>query len=93
MMGDLESRLHRALRPVDPGGELAQRVMRHVVARKRRRVAWMSAALAASVTLVIAYQWQQRERAAGLAARAQVLEALRVTTDKLDLASRLVNTG
>jgi hypothetical protein len=40
----------------------------------------------------VVHERQQRQKEAGLAARAQVLEALQVTSEKLDLAYRLVNT-
>src|SRR5215475_13468809 len=92
MTEDLEKRLRGALRPIDPGEEFTQRVMREVAPR---RGAWVSVALAASVAVAVigigVYGWQQQQKAEGLAARAQVLEALRVTTDKLELASRLLN--
>ncbi len=55
----------------------------------RPRLQWWSAALAASLVLgaVGAHLWrEQSERAAGLEARQQLIEALRVTSDKLDLA-------
>src|SRR5262245_7011888 len=60
----------------------------------RRRGPTAAVALAASVVLVVVgvLAWKQRHEAEGLAARAQVIEALRVTSDKLDLAYRLVNT-
>jgi uncharacterized iron-regulated membrane protein len=98
---ELERRLRRALRPVDPGEDFTARVMAQVSAERgnlavrSRRVAWIPAALAASVLLVIAgvYGWQQRQKEVGLQARAQVLEALRVTSKKLDLAYRLINTS
>jgi negative regulator of sigma E activity len=101
MSEDLERMLRRALRPVDPGEDFTARVMTQVSASPRAlrarpwRAAWIPAALAASALLVVAgvYEWQQRQKEAGLAARAQVLEALRVTSQKLDLAYRLINTS
>jgi hypothetical protein len=36
--------------------------------------------------------WRTRQEEAGLAARDQVMEALRVTSDKLDLAYQIVNS-
>ena len=100
MSEELERMLRRALRPVDPGEEFTARVMSQVSAEARhlrarsRRAAWIPLGLAASVILVVAgvYGWHQRHKEAGLAARAQVLEALRVTSEKLDLAYRLINT-
>jgi hypothetical protein len=102
MSDDLEKNLRRALRPVDPGDEFTRRVMEGIEnsgTRRRwfpagRQGAATAVALAASVVLVVVgvLAWKQRHEAEGLAARAQVIEALRVTSDKLDLASRLVNT-
>jgi len=104
MSGDLEKNLRRALRPVDPGDEFTRRVMEEVDggarprdelgARRRGLGAAGAVAVAASVVLVVVgvFAWKQRHEAEGLAARAQVIEALRVTSDKLDLAYRLVNT-
>jgi anti-sigma-K factor RskA len=106
MSEDLEKRLQRMLRPVDPGDDFTRRVMSRVgeeeqrVAvrphpwrtRGARRSARVAVAVAASIVLVAVclYGWQQREK--GIVARNQVIEALRVTNDKLDLANRLVNT-
>jgi negative regulator of sigma E activity len=103
MSEELERLLRRALRPVDPGEDFTARVMAQVSANPRnlrararsRRAAWIPLGLAASVILLVTgvYGWHQRQREAGLAARAQVLEALRVTSEKLDLAYRLINTS
>lgn len=98
MNEDLEKRLRQLLRPVDPPEDFTQRVMGEVERKQQRqgprvrRLAIISAALAASVMFVALgfHQWKQREN--GIAARDQVFEALRVTNDKLDLAYRLVNT-
>jgi len=54
---------------------------------------WLSAGLAASVLVAVGVQHhlhEQRERETGLEARRQVMEALRVTDEKLDLAYRIV---
>jgi hypothetical protein len=100
MSEDLEGKVRRALRPIDPGEDFTRRVMDRVsntpprAAHPRRRVTWIpAAAIAASLLMmvVVIYEWQQSRKEAGLAARAQVIEALRVTNDKLDLAYRLVN--
>jgi hypothetical protein len=101
MTDDLERQLRRVLRPVDPGEELTRRIMAQVDegrAGGRRtwpRPAWRYAALAASIALVTlgvtVHERQQRQRQVGLEARAQVLAALQVTSEKLDLAYRLVN--
>jgi hypothetical protein len=101
MKDDLDTRLRRALRPVDPGEDFTQSVLARLanapeqsVARLRpRAMRWASAALAASLLFgaVVAHQWQARRAQAGLEARRQLLEALRVTSDKLDIAYRAVN--
>jgi hypothetical protein len=98
---EFDEQLRRALRPVDPGEDFTARVLAQICANPRnlrarwRRAAWIPAALAASLLLLIAgvYEWQQQQKEAGLAARAQVLEALRVTSQKLDLAYRAINTS
>ena len=61
----------------------------------RRAAWWTSAALAASVLAAVGIQHQlqtERERTLGLQARRQVIEALRVTSQKLDLAYQAVRT-
>jgi hypothetical protein len=66
-------------------------------ARGKRWSGWVPAALAASVAFVAVglfarQEWlARREAAAGLAAKEQLLDALRVTRDKLDLAYRAVD--
>ena len=56
------------------------------------RLAWLPAALAASVLAVIVVRHERElRREEGLAARAQVIEALRLTSGKLDLAFQLVS--
>ena len=105
MNEDLDNKLRKALRPVDPGEEFTARVLARAAeerargeegasssARKVRRTFWVPAALAASVVLVAVVGYMLRERQAeGLAARDQVMEALRVTSEKLDLAYEIVN--
>jgi hypothetical protein len=100
MSNDLDDELRRALQSVDPGEEFARRVVAHVaneVARTRRlrplRYQWLSAAVAASVVLgfLITHDWQARREQQGREARDQLLQALRVTGEKLDLAYRVVN--
>jgi negative regulator of sigma E activity len=101
MNDDLDGRLRRALRPVDPGEQFTQRVLTRIAnepARSTRQISrtlmrWASAALAASLILVVlaTHSWQARRTQQGLEARQQLLEALRVTSDKLDIAYRAVN--
>ena len=99
MSEDLESKLRAALRPVDPGAEFTACVLAATgIATERsraRRRSVASLALAASVLLAVlgAYGWRERQHEAGLEAREEVLKALRVTGEKLDLASRLVNAA
>lgn len=60
-----------------------------------RRMLWLSAALAATLALAAlgVHSWLERnERAAGLEAREQLMEALRITSEKLDLAHEAVNS-
>lgn len=108
MNDELEDKLRRALRPVQPDDDFTQRLMARIAAGEssaaetrarpgflQPRFRWLSAALAASLLLVVVmgYVWQeQREREAGLEARRQLIEALRVTSDKLDLAYQVVKT-
>lgn len=106
MNEDLENKLQKALRPVDPGEDFTARVMARVAdagasekplakhpALKVSRFVWLPAALAACLVLVVAVTHirQQRQEEAGLAARDKVMEALRVTSEKLDLAYEIVN--
>jgi hypothetical protein len=61
--------------------------------RQWARRAWMWPALAASlVGAVVGVRWfeVQRETERGLAARAQVMQALRLTTEKLNVAREVV---
>ncbi len=64
--------------------------------RTRRAPAWwLSASLAASLLIgvgIYSHLRQQHERAGGLEARRQVIEALRVTSQKLHLAYETINS-
>lgn len=66
--------------------------------RVRRRQAsawWLSASLAASLLIATAIQHQlhaRRDRERGLEARREVIEALRVTSQKLDLAYEAIKS-
>jgi hypothetical protein len=93
MSEDLEARLRAALRPVSPSEEFSVRLQERLAAaaRPRRPAAalWFGAALAASLLLAVGIVHrasEAQERVAGLAARQQVLDALRVTNQKVDLA-------
>jgi len=98
----LGQKLRAALRPVDPGAGFVGGVMARIAAerpqsvrplRARAVASWGGFALAASivVALLLAHQRQVQRTEQGLEARRQLIEALRVTGDKLDLASRMVN--
>lgn len=98
----LERRLRAALTPADPPPGFVAGVMARVAAepaapqRARRSpavVSWVAFGLAASVVLsvLLAHQWQVRRIEQGREARRQLLEALRVTDEKLDLTYRVVN--
>jgi len=107
MSEDLDNTLRKALRRVDPGEDFTARVLARVAAEARSessgdmrsanrsvsRLVWLPVALAASLVLavVVTYEWQARRERAGLEARDQVIEALRVTSEKLDLAYQIVN--
>jgi negative regulator of sigma E activity len=99
MSKDFEQQLRDALRPVDPEKGFEQRVMARVASeppRSRAKVTrWTaSLALAASVAFAAifgAQQWREHREEQGLEARKQLLEALRLTGEKLDLAYQAVN--
>jgi hypothetical protein len=102
MSEDLEARLRNVLRPVPPSEEFSARLQERLAAaprpqdavqsyRARRPAAalWVGAALAASLLVAVGIVHrasEARERLAGRAARQQVLDALRVTNQKVDLA-------
>lgn len=94
-LNDLEKELREALRHVDPAPGFASRVSARIHSERHHRwlparYRWMPAALAASVvlSLLAGYGWQWRHEQQGLEARRQLIEALRVTGEKLDLAYR-----
>ena len=100
---DLEQSLRAALRPVDPGAGFAAGVQARIAAgpgpatrpvSARATASWLSFALAASlvVGLFIAHERQAQRTEQGLEARRQLIQALRVTGEKLELVSRTVNT-
>ena len=108
MSNDIESRLKAALRPVAPSTQFSEKLVAQVCAgrsmqmRPRRLAAarrplawWLSASLAASVLLGIGvhqHLQQQRLQQSGLEARREVLEALRMTSQKLNLAYEAVKS-
>jgi hypothetical protein len=108
MSKDIESQMRAALRPVAPSEEFSQRLLADVTnerpaAHKPRRAGarlhplawWFTASLAASVVLAVGvHQHLQQERLqqSGLEARREVMEALRVTSQKLDLAYEAVKS-
>jgi negative regulator of sigma E activity len=97
----LDERVRDALRPLDPEGDLAKDVLARIDAQERqsgrrprfarRERRWqIPLALAASVTIavVVGIQWKQQQE--GLRAREQLMEALEVTSSKLDLVQKIV---
>jgi hypothetical protein len=97
---DLERELRAALRKADPADGFAQRVAARIEREQPARSPWLArslprtaAALAASVlvTFIALYGWQARREQQGLEARRQLLEALRLTDEKLNLAYRGVH--
>jgi len=101
MSNELNDRLRAALRPVDPGESFTQKVLARIgseppASDRSPSIMGMPLARAAAIvaigvaSLVVAYQWQAQRAQNGLEARRQVIEALRVTSEKLDLAYRAV---
>ena len=96
MNDDLESQLRAALRPVAPPADLRDRVLAGLPTnrlRPRRVRLWWGTGIAASLLLALGFYshvQSARETAAGLEARREVLQALRVTHQKLDLAYQSV---
>ena len=97
---DLEDQLRKALKSVDPAEGFADRVIRRIAAEparpgrwERRRLLWWPVAIAASavLTLIVVHDWQARREQQGLEARQQLIDALRLTEEKLDIAYRGVN--
>jgi hypothetical protein len=100
MRDDIEHELKRALRPVAPNEDLVQGILAQLAAKRSRGrtflaafAGWSSVALAASLLLAIGIEHRlevDRETAAGLQARREVIQALKVTHQKLDLAYQAV---
>jgi hypothetical protein len=100
MNHDLEKQVRDALRPVEPEDDLTARVLARIQAenriplrRKPWKRAWVPASLAASVSLIVVghFQWQQHREQQALKAKQELIEALRVTSAKLDLAYQAVH--
>jgi hypothetical protein len=94
MSDDLDQELRKALRPVDPGEAFARNVWSRIDTTAHRghapfRWQWAAALATLAVGSLALYGWQVK-RAEGLEARRQLIEALHVTGEKLDLASRAV---
>jgi hypothetical protein len=107
MSSDLESRLRAALRPVAPEEIFTRKLLARVIAgqakTQRRRFTWrrgnapawwLSAGVAASLLLAVGVQHRLEEQARqrGLEARREVVEALRMTSQKLNLAYEAVQS-
>jgi hypothetical protein len=108
MSEDIESQMRKALRALAPREEFSQKLVakltsQHPTARKPRGVSarrhplawWFSASLAASVVLAVGvhqHLQQQRLQQSGLEARREVMQALRVTSQKLNLAYEAVKS-
>lgn len=100
----LENELRRALRPEDPGEDFTRKVMARIGSQAatparptplgHRIVQWFPAALAASLLVAIIVKHERIEDRTvqdGLQAREQLLLALRMTSEKLDLAYEVVH--
>jgi hypothetical protein len=108
MSKDLEAQMKAALRAVAPSEEFSQKLLARIAAEqpaqiKQRRLGpvgrplawWLSASLAASVILGVGVHQhleEQRLLQSGLEARREVLQALRMTSQKLDLAYEAVKS-
>jgi hypothetical protein len=92
----LDAQLRRALRPVDPPRGFTERVLARISSEQRpaRHSRWriplgLAAALLLGLGIYVRAQ-QQRQQLVGLEARREVIEALRLTDQKLDLALQSV---
>lgn len=108
MNDDLESKLRAALRPVAPSADFTRRLIAQAEAKAEATAAappaprrslsqplWWASGLAATLLIAFGVQQhvrEQREVANGLEARRQVLQALQMTSQKLDLAYEAVKS-
>ena len=103
MSNELNDRLRAALRPIDPGERFTQGVLARITGEpvptlpvrplRNLGLPWLAAtafAACAALGLLFTHQHEAQHTEAGLEARRQVMEALRVTSEKLDLAYRVV---
>jgi hypothetical protein len=95
MNEELEAKMRAAMRPVAPGDEFAKKLLASFTAKKPRQRStwWIPASLAASILLAFGVQHhlqEARDLKTGLEARREVLEALRMTSQKLNLAYEAV---
>jgi hypothetical protein len=104
MSNELNDRLRAALRPVDPGESFTRGVLARIASEpalapvsanravRRVELRWLSGGLlaVAATAFLAAHQWRAQHAEQGQEARRQVMEALRVTSEKLDLAYRVV---
>lgn len=99
MSDELEKLMREALRRQSAPPGFSERVLARLPEHQGKRRGlqkswWISGALAASVTAALTLH-QLHTRTAereGLRARAQLMEALRVTSEKLDMAYQAVQT-
>jgi len=96
----LESQLRDALRAVAPSEAFSEALLARLASERTRRTGrysgwWLPASLAAAVLVAVGaveHLKAAHEREMGLEARREVIEALRVTNQKLDLAYQAVRT-
>ena len=105
MTEELDGLLRAALKPVEPGEAFTHRVMLRVAAQERaplgRRAGgagawrWLSAAAAVGtvLALLLLHAREVQHTREGLKARQALIQALRVTGQSLDLASRALKDG
>jgi type VI protein secretion system component VasF len=96
---DLEEQLRDALRPVDPDAGFAERVARVVQNERRRQrsatraFVWLATATAAGllIAVLVGHEHELTRERQGREARRQLVAALEIADQKLDLALRAVN--